>query len=309
MSEANVTPVPKVRAEEARARALALLAEGQNAQALVAYDEALNLARECGDAAFVDWIYACRAGAAVDLGPCDEELVELKRILLRAADPATAVRAAHSLGRLYEYPGKRDLKKALFYSRIAAQHAERLGDPVIRAHCDNQAGNLLALDCRFEEAADVYRRALEGTKDATAVPRLYVESWRENLGYCLLSLDRISEGLPLIQEALAYFESIDATEHSLFALQDLCFGYVRSDRYEEARYFGEAALERLGTSPQDAALEKNLLYLVGEACQASGDLDAARQFFDRLAAHYPEFHNLRAYLEVFDFRNVINLRA
>ena len=31
--------------------------------------------------------------------------------------------------------------------------------------------------------------------------------------------------------------------------------------------------------------------------------------FDRLAALYPEFRNLRAYLEVFDFRNVINLRA
>jgi tetratricopeptide (TPR) repeat protein len=140
------------------------------------------------------------------------------------------------------------------------------------------------------------------------VPRLYVESWRENLGYCFLSLDRIAEGLPLVQEALAHFESVGASEHSLYALQDLCFGYLRSDRYEEARYFGETALDRLSAT-QDVSLEKNLLYMVGEACQAAGDLDAARGYFDKLASHYPEFHNLRAYLEVFDFRNVINLRA
>ena len=39
------------------------------------------------------------------------------------------------------------------------------------------------------------------------------------------------------------------------------------------------------------------------------DDEAARDYFDRLASLYPEFKNLRAYLEVFDFRNVINLRS
>lgn len=297
----------RAAAEERRQRALALLAEGKTSAALAEYDDALALARETADAAFADWMYACRAAAAVDLSPCEEELVELKRILLRSSEAGTSVRAAHSLGRIYEL--RHDVKKALFYSRIAVGHAERLGDPVIRAHCDNQVGNLLALDCRFEEGADVYRQAIDRTKDAEGLPRLYVESWRENLGYCLLALDRAPEGLPLIQDALAYFESIGASEHSIYALQDLCFGYLRSDRYEEARYFGEAALERLGATPQDGPLEKNLLYMVGEACQAAGDLEGARRHFDRLAAHYPEFHNLRAYLEVFDFRNVINLRA
>ena len=43
------------------------------------------------------------------------------------------------------------------------------------------------------------------------------------------------------------------------------------------------------------------------AVSFSADHPAA--YFDRLAALYPEFRNLRAYLEVFDFRNVINLRA
>ncbi len=55
--------------------------------------------------------------------------------------------------------------------------------------------------------------------------------------------------------------------------------------------------------------EKNLLYLLGEACHLAGDAAAAQDYFDRLAMLYPEFKNLRAYLEVFDFRNVINLRS
>jgi hypothetical protein len=59
----------------------------------------------------------------------------------------------------------------------------------------------------------------------------------------------------------------------------------------------------------EPAVEKSFLYLLGETCHLAGDDDAARGYFDRLANFYPEFKNLRAYLEVFDFRNVINLRS
>jgi hypothetical protein len=47
---------------------------------------------------------------------------------------------------------------------------------------------------------------------------------------------------------------------------------------------------------------------LGETCHLAGDAESAESYFDRLAALYPEFRNLRAYLDVFDFRNVINLR-
>jgi hypothetical protein len=45
------------------------------------------------------------------------------------------------------------------------------------------------------------------------------------------------------------------------------------------------------------------------ACPGGGAVVSARDYFDRLASLYPDFRNLRAYLEVFDFRNVINLRS
>jgi tetratricopeptide (TPR) repeat protein len=247
-----------------------------------------------------------RAAAAIETGPADDVLVELKRVLLRSASPATAVRAAHSSARVYEL--RRDFEKALFYNRIARRHAETLGDEVILAHCDNQSGMLLTVDSRFEEAAAVYRRALERTEGREGVSSIFRAVWRDNFGYCLLALDRVPEGLALVHEAFEALEKEGARSHTVYPLLDLCFGYLKCDRHAEARFFGESGLERVPLCGEPA-VEKSFLYLLGETCHLAGDDDASRGYFDRLANLYPEFKNLRAYLEVFDFRNVINLRS
>ena len=111
-----------------------------------------------------------------------------------------------------------------------------------------------------------------------------------------------------MHEAFDALEKEGAKSYTVYPLLDLCFGYLKSDRYAEARYFGESGLERVPLCG-DPAVEKSFLYLLGESCHLAGDADAARDYFDRLAGLYPEFRNLRSYLEVFDFRNVINLRS
>src|SRR5262249_594854 len=150
--------IARTRAEASRERGLALLEKGAFAEALAAYDEALSAARETGDDPFVDWIYVCRAAAAAEAGPADAALVELKRILLRAPEPKSGFRAAYTAARVYEI--RRDFQKAVAYNVRARTFAAQLDDGYFLASTDNQRGNVLTADSRFEEAADAYRSAL-----------------------------------------------------------------------------------------------------------------------------------------------------
>ena len=301
-----MTEALRATAESARREALAHLEKGAFAAALDAYDAALRAARETQDPAFVDWIYVCRAAAAAEAGPAETELVELKRILLRTRDNQTAFRAAYSSATIYEL--RKDRAKALFYGRQARHHAEIIGELRLVASCDNLLGNILAADSRFENAAEMYRRALASTESEAALFSVPRAQRFDNLGYCLIALDRIAEGLELVHGALDTLERENARGFTVYPLLDLCFGYLKSNRYAEARWFGEEGLARVAVA-SDLEAEKNLLYLLGETCHLAGDADAARDYFDRLASLYPEFKNLRGYLEVFDFRNVINLRS
>jgi tetratricopeptide (TPR) repeat protein len=295
-------------AEAARERANVHVAKGEFSTALTLFDEALAFARQAADAPFADWIYVCRAGVAAEVSAADAELMELKKILLRAREPGTAFRAAYTAARIYEL--RRDYPRAATYNARARDYADSLGDTFFLASCDNQLGNVFVADSRFEEAAAAHRRALESVAKTGAVTPVVREIWRDNLGYDLIGADRVPEGLGLVHEALEFFETNGARGYALTPLADLCFGYLKLDRYAEARFFGEAALERLDEEgTPDTSLEKNLLYLLGETCHLSGDPGSAKGYFDRLARFYPEFRNLRAYLEVFDFRNVINLRG
>jgi tetratricopeptide (TPR) repeat protein len=306
-----MTEALRATAESARREALAHLEKGAFAAALDAYDAALRAARETQDPAFVDWMYVCRAAAAAETGPAETELVELKRILLRTRDNQTAFRAAYSTATIYEL--RKDRAKAQFYARQANQHAEIIGDVRLVAPCDNLLGNILAADSRFAEAAAAYRRFLDratAAQDLTPAPfsPARLAMCHDNLGYCLIALDQIAEGLELVHGALDTLERENARGFTVYPLLDLCFGYLKSNRYAEARWFGEEGLARVAVA-SDLEAEKNLLYLLGETCHLAGDAEAARDYFDRLASLYPEFKNLRGYLEVFDFRNVINLRS
>ena len=304
-----VVDAARKAAVEARERAIAHGQRGEFASALTHFEAALGHARETGDDAFVDWIFVSRAAAAVEVGASEADLLELKEILLRRTDPQIALRAASSLSVAFDL--RRDTRKALFYARIARRHAEELGDPAHLSATANRLGAILAASSRFDEAADAFRTALDWNAKEAGDSEVWRAQANDNLGYCLIALDRLDEGMPLVHEALETLRKEKAAGFLVYPLMDLCFGYLKQDRYAEARFFGEAALERLesGGPMADLAVEKNLLYLLGEACQLAGDEDEAEEWFARLARHYPEFKNLRTYLQVFDLRNVINLRT
>ena len=192
----------KAAAEAARSEALALLEKGEFSPALAAYDRALEAANATNDPAFADWMFVCRAAAAAELGPADKELVELKRILLRTRDEQTAFRAAYSTAWVYEQ--KKDRAKAMFYARLAQRHAAAIGDVRLVSSCENQLGDILAADSRFEEAAEAYRSALRRTKAEAPLFSIARAQWTDNLGYCLLSLDRVPEGLALVHLSLIH---------------------------------------------------------------------------------------------------------
>ena len=218
-------------------------------------------------------MYVCRAAAAIEAGPADDVLVELKRILLRSASPATAVRAAYASARVYEL--RRDFEKALFYNRIARRHAEALGDESILAHCDNQSGMLLTVDSRFEEAAEVYRRALERTAGREGVSSVFRAVWRDNLGYCLIALDRVPEGLALVHEAFEALEKEGARSYTVYPAPRPLLRLP-----EERPLRGGPLFRRVRARARplcgEPAVEKSFLYLLGETCHLAGDDAAAR---------------------------------
>jgi Tfp pilus assembly protein PilF len=296
----------RASAEASRRDALAHLERGEFASALASYDAALASARETADPAFVDWIYVCRAAAAAETGPASDELVELKRILLRTRDPQTAFRAAYSSAAIYRL--RKERGKVFFYANLARRHADAIGDLRLIGACLNEVGNALAADSRFDEAAAAYGTALERTAPEAPLLSVPRAQWSDNLGYCLIAQDRVAEGLALVHTALDTLEKEAARGFTVYPLLDLSFGYLKLDRFEEARWFGEEGLGRVATAG-DLEAEKNLLYLLGEACHLAGDASASQGYFDRLAYLYPDFKNLRAYLDVFDFRNVLNLRS
>jgi len=307
MAEAmTAAAAARAAAEASRRDALVHLEKGAFAAALACYDAALASARETADPAFVDWIYVCRAAAAAETGPAADELVELKRILLRSREPETAFRAAYSSAAIYRQ--RKERTKVFFYANLARRHAEEIGEPRLIGACFNEVGNALAADSRFAEAAAAYRSALECTASEAGLLTVARAQWSDNLGYCLIAEDEVAEGLALVHAALDALEKESARGFTVYPLLDLCFGYLKQDRYEEARWFGEEGLSRVA-SAGDLEAEKNLLYLLGEASHLSGDTAASQGYFDRLARLYPDFRNLRAYLDVFDFRNVINLRS
>lgn len=259
---------------------------------------------ELGEPRLLDLVTCDRAAVAIELGQGQKEIPRLREILLRNADAANCFVAAYNVARHYEL--SRDYKKALFYARIARDRAEVLGRRDWLRSSLNLMGNTLLAESLVEQATEQYERAMELTPDEPGVARGMV---LDNLGYCRVLQGNHEEGYRLLYQSLRLFRRIGLETYQIPPHLDLCFLHLETGRLGLALRHGTRALElaeRLGE--RDSV--KNALYLLGEAENLQGNVDAARAHFRRLQQDFfPEASYLPGFLLAVDVRKLVNLHA
>lgn len=272
-------------------------------QARNGFAAALDVAQRSGSAALVDRAFCNLAGVEIELGTAPETIaVRLRELLVKNRDPESCRLAAYHLGRFYDL--RKQIKKALFYARIAQERSRQLDNGAWLASSSNQAALLLLSDSRLEEASQELERALDLLPEVDQRAAALI---LDNLGYCRFLQGRPREGFALSFRSLRILRRLGVQQAA--AELTLSFGYLQIERGDRALRHGRAALdgaERGG----DLQTVKNALFILGEAAQAAGDIDAAYEYFARLQSDfYPDQHFLPNFLLAVDVTGLVNLKA
>jgi tetratricopeptide (TPR) repeat protein len=289
--------------EAARARWTEAVEAGRLEEALELVEGALPWAEAQPDLRLAARVRCNRARIAIELGHPGSWAGELRDVLMAHADAETAYLAAYSLARCYEL--KREARKARFYAQIARDHAEGLDAERLGSSL-NQLANVLVAESRFEEAAALYRQALDQGVSERLSRRSVI---LYNLGYCETVLGHRAEGFRHLYAALRALVRQGARRHEMLARLDLAFALLEAGRARPARRHAERGLD-LAREFGAADAEKNALYLAGAAAVAAGDRFGARRFYERLqAGFYPDNEYLPDLLLQVDVRGLVNLKA
>ncbi len=279
---------------------------GRLAEALELFEQALERAREREDENLVDVAICNRSSALIWLGRQQETLSPLRQILVRNRNARTCAHAAYYLSRAHEV--NKEPKKGLFYGRIARDRA--LAADWLVGESQNQIGNCLMHDSRFEQAAAEYRRALQALSEEpddlrTIGMRALVTA---NLGYCLMMLGKIRAGAGLSFKSLRRFRRLGLRIYEIWPHLDLCYAYLELGRVRRAREHGLQALA-IAEETGETGRIKTALFLLGETERSVGDLEAAWENFSRLQqTFYPESPQVAELMLAVDMRKVVNLR-
>lgn len=293
--------------EELRLRGFQAVEAGRLEEAEQLYEQALAWARQYGDPNLVDLALCNRAAAAIDLGRGERELPRLREILMRNADPVNCRIAAYNIARYYDL--NKQFKKALFYAQIARDRSEHLGRQEWLASSHNQIGNLLLAESFFEKACWEFEQALSLSPANAGDAEVRRAMIKDNLGYCYSVQGRHQEAFRLLFESYRSLRRVCAIRYSVLPQMALCFAYLEVGRPARALRWGRKALEAAEETGYSEAV-KNLLYLLGEAANLTGDLELARNYFSRLQrSYYPEAGYLPEFLLAIDVRKLVNLRA
>ena len=286
------------RAEEVRRAAIAKVRAGEIDAALDMFDSALQLADE-EEARELITINKADAMIAVErMGP---EVQALPTIVMRRRNLRHVYLAAYAL--VFKYRMEKELKRATFYAQLAYQTADEANEPLWKVLALNELGSISDMDSKFVRAIEFGEEAIAlleqlGNRDEHEF--VYALTL-ENLGASKLLNDEFIDGVRLIEKALP---SITTPMYMAEAYIDLCFGYLGLENLERASHYGEMALET-ATEPRQI---RNAHYLLGEVAYKLDDIELAEYHFDKLAAFYPEFRNLKSLLFAIDLRSMVNLK-
>jgi len=286
------------RAEELRREALAKVRAGELDEALGTYDAALAAA---GDDETRELITINKADAMIAAERSGPEVQALPTIVMRRRNLRHVYLAAYAL--VFKYRTENELNRARFYAQLALQTAEEANEPLWKIGALNELGSIHDMDSKFDQAIECAQQALaliETLDDREEHDFTYALTM-ENLGASKLLNNEFEEGIALVEKALP---SILSPMHRAEAFIDLCFGYLAVENLERAQHFGEAALDLATESRQI----RNAHYLLGEIAYKQGDIELADYHFDRLAAFYPNFRNLKSLLFAIDLRSMVNLK-
>lgn len=293
-------------------RYLRLTALAQRAFARAGMERSLRLfeaaeeeARRVGDRDLIDRAFCNRCVVLAELDRLSSVSAELKQILMRSQDPFTAWMAAYYTSQAYEAEGT--LARALAYARRASELAEVCGQARVVAASGNQQGTLALKESKFAEAATCFENVLRLDGENPNDP-IGSAITRDNLGYCLMCTGSVAEGMALCCEAAAVIERIGARQFLPEIYQDLCYGALQQQRFEDGRLWGEKALA-LAREFDHPAVERNTLMLLADAAMDEGREEAAEEYLALLATHYPDLKGMKSFFAAFNVREVINLKA
>ena len=286
------------RAEQLRQEALANVRAGKFDEALAGYDAALLVA---DDEELRELITINKADAMIAAERSGPEVQALPVIVMRRRNLRHVYLASYAL--TFKYRLENEVSRARFYAQLALQSAEESNETLWKVLALNELGSIYDMDSKFDQAIECGTRAIELLEQLPNRDE-HVFTYAlalENLGASKLLNNEFEEGIALVEQALPLSTS---PVLRIEAYIDLCFGYLALDNLERAQFFGEAGLELAAESRH----LRNLYYLLGEVAYKLGNIEGAEEYFDKLAAFYPNFRNLKSLLFAIDLRAMVNLK-
>ena len=240
----------------------------------------------------------------------EDDLAEkgLREVLLRSTDDDVIRLAAHCLAKVLSH--KSEHEKALRFARLSLEKARGIGESLRIHSALSLMGAVHGNQSYLDEALQYYEAALEVLEEnplpEPAHQAFYWAAAMDWIGYTLVLSGRLAEGRLKLEQAHERARAFGITDLVAEIASDLCFACLQLNRLEQARLFGESALEIAEANGLDH-LRRNCYYLLGEVCSRLED-PATDGYFKKLAEFYPQLPFLTDFLRQYDISTMINLK-